>query len=244
MLVSSARTALLVTVWQMRNDDYLHRVSPRRVADQKSIAAILTCLLSSIVLLGSSGAPPLVGISAVPGVEDGTTVKVMGVAVELRLYDSGAEGMIVADLDGGAVVKVVSTPGIKPQPSSYVRIGDELLVEGDVSSTGTACVIFAGSDDIRVVRESERVLTVKAISENWFLFEGDLVRIKGVLERTGLGVGLRLYDLSDGCSIAVLPDNLDLEQFVGSTITLTATLHFDHWLSALTLVPSYATAGS
>jgi hypothetical protein len=227
----------------MSNDVHYPHVKPKRVLDEKHLAAILMCLLSSIVLLGSSSGPPLVAISAIPAVEDGTTVKVVGVVVDIRLYDSGAEGIIVADLDDGTVVKVVSTPGIKHQPSAYARIGDELQVEGEVSSTQAACVIFAGSDNVLVVRESELVLTVKAISSNWFLFEGDVVRIKGVLEQTGLGVGLRLYDCSDGCSIAVLPDDLDLDQFVGLTVTLTATLHFDHWLSALTLVPSYATAG-
>jgi len=215
-------------------------VRPKNAFDERTLAVVLMCILSSIVLLGSSGGPPLVAISTLPEVEEGTTVKASGVLVDLRLYDSGAEGIVIADLDDGAVAKIISTPGIKAQPSAYARIGDELLIEGEVSVSGTTSIIFTSSDDVLVVSQSELVLTVESVSRNWFLFEGDVVRIKGFLERTGLGIGLRLYDRTDGCSIAVIPGDFDLERFVGSVITLTATLRFDHWLSALVLVPSYA----
>jgi len=215
-------------------------VGPKHAFDEKTLAVVLMCMLSSMVLLGSSGGPPIVAISTIHDIEDGTTVKVVGVLVDLRLYDSGAEGIVIADLDDGAVAKIISAPGIKVPPSAYARIGDELLVEGEVSASGTASIIFTNSDEVLVMSQSELVLTVEAVSRNWFLFDGDMVRIKGFLERTGLGIGLRLYDPVDGCSIAVIPGDFDLYRFVGSTITLTATLRFDHWLSALVLVPSYA----
>ena len=226
----------------MTNDTHSPGVASRHIQDEITIAAILACLLSSIVLLGSSGGPPVVAVSAISGVENGTTVKVLGVLVDLKSYDSGAEGLIVADLENGEVVKAISSPGIKTQPSMYAKIGDELLIEGEVGASGSSPVIFTSSDDVAVLRVSELVLTVEAVSRNWLLFDGDMVRVKGSLERTGSGAELRLCDLSSGCSIAVLPRGVDLGQFVGSTVTLTATVNFDYWLSALTLAPSYVAA--
>jgi len=204
-----------------------------------ALASVLACILSSTVLLGSSAGPPLVDISVVNTAEDGARVKVLGVLVSLKIYDSGAEGMTLADLEDGSVVRIVCSPLINPQPSTYARVGDEMLVEGAVSQSETGLVIFAGSDDVKVLRESERVLTVRTVSENWVLFEGDMIRVKGILRITESGTGLRLRDPSDAFSIAVLQNKVGAERFVGSTVTLTAMLLFDHSFSALVLVPSY-----
>lgn len=203
------------------------------------LSTCLILLLSSIVLLGSSSGPPTVEISSVDDIEDGTTIRVVGILVDLRLYDSGAEGLILADLDDGTVVKVVSMPGINVQPSSYLRVGDEVLVTGEVSASESSPVIFSSSDDLRLQRKSEMVLTVESLARNWHLFDGDIVRVKGVLDSSASGGGLRLYDCSSGTSIAVLHGDADAGRFVGCTVTLTATLQFNTWLGALTLVPSY-----
>ena len=217
-------------------------MSTSNLLDEKTIATVLACLLSSIVLLGASADPPIVSISSVSGVESGTTVRIEGVLVDHKRYDSGAEGLTLADLDGGAVVRVVSSPGIKPQPSMYARIGDELLIEGEVSINGSSVVVFASSDGIMMSRASELVLTVDALSRNWQLFEGDTVRVKGILELTGTSTGMRLHDLSNGCSITVLMREVDISSYVGSPITLTTEVRYDYWLSILTLIPSYVVA--
>lgn len=218
-------------------------VSSRHLLDERAIAGILACLLSSIVLLGASAGPPIVSISSLSGIESGTTVRVLGTLIDHRCYDSGAEGLTLADLEDGAVLKIVSSPGIKPQPSMYARIGDELLIEGEVSINGSSVVVFASSDDVVVSRASELVLTVEALSRNWQLFDGDMVRVKGILELTGVGAAMRLRDLSCGCTITVLLRDIDLGPYVGSSVTLTAEVRYDYWLSVLTLVPSYVASG-
>lgn len=212
-------------------------MKPKSLPGVEVISTCLILLLSSIVLLGSSSGPPTVGISSVDDIEDGTTIRVVGVLVDLRLYDSGAEGLILADLGDGTVVKVVSMLGIKVQPSSYLRVGDEVLVTGEVSSLESSPVIFSSSDDLKLQRKSEVVLTVESLARNWHLFDGDIVRVKGIVDSSASG-GLRLYDCSSRSSIAVLHGDVDAGRFVGSTVTLTATLRFDTWLGALTLVPS------
>ena len=168
------------------------------------------------------------------------TLKIVGAMAGIRILDSGSELMTIADLSDGSSVRVISTPGINNQPSEYAHIGDELLIVGDVHTSRSTPVIYARSDGVTVVRESAQVLTVPTVSANWILFENDLIRLKGVLGSSGPGTGLRLYDSSGSCSIAVLPSDLDLGNMIGATVTLTATLFFDHRLSALALAPSYA----
>ena len=215
------------------------RVANHAVFGEKTIAAVLMCLLSSIVLLGSSAGPPIVEIPSIQAIEDGTVVKILGVLVDIRVYGSGAEGLTVADLDSGAIIRVISSVGIKPQPSTYVHVGDEVIIVGQVAKSESSPVIFSKSDDLTVLRGSDLVLTVEAVSENWILFEGDTIRIKGVLRPAGSGLGLRLYDFSGPSSIVVTAGSFDIEDFVGSAVTLTATLDFDHVLSMLTLSPYY-----
>jgi hypothetical protein len=218
-------------------------VSSKYLLDESAIAGILICLLSSIVLLGASADPPLVSISSLSEIENGTPVKVLGVLIGHRRYDSGTEALTLADLGNGAVVTVVSLIGVKPQPSMYARIGDELLIRGEVSINGSSVVVFSRSDDVVMSKVSELILTVEALSRNWALFDGDLVRVKGILELTGTGAGMRLHDLSSGCTITVLSRYVDLGPYVGHSVTLTAEVHYDYWLSLLTLVPSYVAAG-
>jgi len=208
-----------------------------RLLDEKAVAIILVCILSSIILLGTSGGPPLVEISDVQTIEDGMTVKVVGSLVDLRTYDSGSESMIIASLNDRTTIKVVSTPGVKPQPSAYAHVGDELQIDGEIGNSGTVPVIFTTSDDVTRLRRSEQVLTVEVVSNNWLLFEGDVIRIKGILRTTGVGVGIRFYDCADRYSIAIMSNDHDLTRYVGSTVTLTATLYFDHRLNALALEP-------
>jgi len=112
-----------------------------------------------------------------------------------------------------------------------------LQVTGEVGNSGAAPVIFADSDDVTLLRRSEQVLTVETVSRNWLLFEGDVLRIRGILRPTGLGAGIRFYDCADRYSIAILSYDPDLIRYVDSTVTLTATLYFDHRLNALALEP-------
>lgn len=211
--------------------------------DNGVIAAILACILGSIMLLGSSAEPPLVSIASLSNLEDGAVVRVVGVLVAYKRYDSGAESLTLADLGDGAVTRVVSSPGIRPQPSAFVDIGDEVLVKGEVSINGSSAVVFAMSDDVSISRASELVLTVEALSKNWLLFEGDIVRVRGIIELTGEGAGMRLRDLSAGCSITILQQSADLGPFVGVAGTVTAEVRYDYWLSMLLLVPFYVAAG-
>jgi len=207
---------------------------------QKTTAILLVGLLTSLVLLGTSSEPPLVSISDVPNLESGTRVELIGLLVELRIYDSGAEGLVLADADGGFTARVVCSGGIRPQPSSYTSIGDELRVIGDISSGETGTLVFTDSDKIAISRESEAVLSVRTVSSNWMLFEGDTIRINGIVEMDGSGSGLRLVECSGGCSIAVGTNQVSLDILVGQQVIVTATLDFDRRTSSLVLAVLYA----
>ncbi len=210
-------------------------LSPQSL-DQRTIAVVLVSLLSSLVLLGSDAEPPLVAISEVQRLEDGMSVQLSGLLVDDWTYESGSESMVLADPAGVATVEVITVPGARPQPSQYANIGDELLVAGKLSKSGQACTVFAKSDGITVLRTSDEVLTVDVLMRTWRLFEGDCVRIRGVLGSDGLQGSVRLFSSERNCSIALDPGGLAVDGLIGTDVLVSALVRFDFRISALTLL--------
>lgn len=206
--------------------------------DQRTIALLLACLLGSIVMLGSEADPPVVSISQVPGLEDGMRVEVIGILVDLWTYDSGTESLILAEPNGPSTLKIVSSPARRPQPSRYADLGDELSVLGELSKSDQLPLMFTTSDEVHVSRESEDVLTVDMLKSSWRLFEGDHIRLRGVLSYDGLGETLRLFNLERNCSLALAPGQIDAAAMVGSRVIVTGTLQFDLRLLSLRLLVS------
>ncbi len=204
-------------------------------SDQRVIALLLACLLSSVVVLGTTSSPPEVAISQVARLEDGMRVRVSGLMVDLWVYESGAESLVLADPERGCSVKVVSSPATRPQPSEYADIGDKLCVIGEISKTGFAPTIFARSDEISVVEESEDVLTVDVLARNWNLFDGDCIRIRGILAFDGLGIGPRLFSCDMNSSLALSMGWIDASAYLGELVLVTGVLGFDSRILSLTL---------
>jgi hypothetical protein len=204
-------------------------------SDQRVIALLLACFLSSVVMLGKGATPPEVPISQVQGLEDGTEVRVCGLMVDLWEYESGAESFVLAEPASGRTVKVVSSPAGSPQPSEYADVGDELRVRGELSKAGFVPTIFTKSDRVSVSRESEDVLDVDVLGRNWQLFEGDCVRLGGVLLMDGLDIGPRLFDRDMRCSLAISMDGFDVASYLGGGVIVTGILGFDSRTLSLVL---------
>lgn len=186
-------------------------------------------------MLGTTSSPPEVAISQVSRLEDGTEVRISGLMVDLWVYESGAESLILAEPDGDHTVKVVSSPAARPQPSRYADIGDELCVIGEISKTGSVPTIFAKSDEISMVEESEDALTVDVLARNWVLFDGDCIRVGGILAFDGLGTGPRLFAYDMSCSLALSTGGLDAGAYLGERVLVTGILGFDSRILSLML---------
>ena len=203
-----------------------------RLPTMPTLALILIVLLGSIALLGASSATPRVEISQIPSVDDGTSVAVSGILVDFRSYDAGVENLVLMDSRSGATVKIRCSKGIGPPPSQYAAIGDELLIRGEVSQYKSSPTVFTDSEGVSVLKKVEFVLTVKLLSANWVLFEGDEFVIRGVMMQNGH----RLYDHDLEHSIMVVSDGVSVSQFDGKDVLVTCSLRYDDSIMSLTLV--------
>ena len=217
-------------------------MEPHQSQTHKTVAFFLVGLLSSLVLLGSSSEPPIVHIYDISSLEGGTIVEFIGLLVELRVYDSGTERLVIADAEDGCTIRVVCSDGICPQPSSYASIGDELKVIGKISSSDDGALVFTNSDRITMMRGSETVLSVRTVTSNWVLFEGDTIRINGVLETDGFDSSPRLVECSGGFSIAVGSCQVGLDGLIGQSVIVTARLDFNYRTGSLVLAVFYVVA--
>lgn len=166
-----------------------------------TLAALLLVTLSSIIGLGLHAEIPAVDLSGICFLDEGQEVVVRGLLVDLRRYDSGFESLVVASVDGQSTLRVLVSPGHRPQPSAYARIGDSLRVMGRVSNSGSETMVYCESDSVSVEARSEEALTVRALSGAWHLFLGDELRIRGFVITHLASEGVRLYDSDLVCSI-------------------------------------------
>jgi hypothetical protein len=204
-------------------------------ADQRIIALLLACLLCSVAMLGNDSSPPEVAISQIPRLEDGLDVRIAGLMVDLYEYESGVESFVLASPDGGNTVKVVSSPAARPQPSEYADFGDRLCVIGEISKTGLVATLFTSSDKVSVIQESEDALTVDILARNWNLFEGDCIRVGGILNFDGLGIGPRLFGYDMNCSLALSMGRIDASAYLERRVLVTGILGFDSRILSLVL---------
>ena len=176
-----------------------------RVLDERLCAILVLGLLSSMVLLASSSLPPSMTVSELWGLHDDSSLTVSGILVSLKTYESGSEVIVISDESGEPTVKVICTMGPGLPPSDVVSIGDQLSVSGECVFDDGVPVVYCLYSDVRVIRQSEQILTVALLSTAWSLFEGDRFSIEGISESDASGV-LRLHDLGGECSIMMLLD--------------------------------------
>jgi hypothetical protein len=200
------------------------------------LAILLACLLASVTMLGLESSPPVVTVSQVPQLEDGMKVRIRGLLVDLWKYETGSESLVLAEPGWPGTIRVISSPATLPQPSMYADLGDEIVVLGDFSKRGSVPTVYSTSDTISVSKESEDVLTVEVLRDNWMLFDGDRIRLRCVLDYDGLRAGLRLYNSGKNCSLAANMGGLDISRFVGSHVLVTGTLAIDQRTLSLSLM--------
>lgn len=176
----------------------MRRVSPG--LDTSCI--VLATAMSALVILASSSGPPVLSPERLAAAEDGMTVTVLGMLVSYRSYDTGSESLLLADPRTGAVAKAICSEGILPMPGTYLSIGDEVRVTGEVSHASAPPVVFCTSDDVQVSSESEGALTVGLVCQNWALFIGDRFNLTGVVRAD---IGLMLLDTETERSIMLMP---------------------------------------
>jgi hypothetical protein len=191
------------------------------------IATLLSALLGAMVLLASASSTPSVRISEISLLDDGQEAITSGILVDLRVFDSGAEALLLTDDADGAVLKVISSPGIRPQPSSYVDIGDEVRVLGEVSNSRVLSIMYSSSDRVNLRRASEYVLTVEILSRNWLLFQGDEFRICGLLAVDASNETLRLSDSDTDHSISLRSHGQDVSRLMSKKVVVEGILRFD-----------------
>lgn len=208
----------------------------RLMPDNRAIIGILAILLSTMMFLTSLSSPPIISVGQVRFFDEGSTVVLIGVVVEMAVHDAGAESLILADVADGATVRIYCNQGLRELPSHFLSIGDEARVEGEVSGTGTPPMLFATSDGVSVSRRAGAVLSLETLSQNWALFEGDSFRIGGLVVSGDLPGEFRLADPDLRHSISLRSDALELARFVGKRVTLQAVLRLDAGTMTLVLI--------
>ena len=134
-----------------------------------------------VILAACGSSAPVVSIAALATLDDGTTVQTIGLIAELWAWDDGTENILLVETSSCSTVVVVCSPAIHAQPSAYVDIGDELKVVGEVFGRYYPRKLYSDSDRVALLLPCEFVMTVDALATCWRLFEGDEVRVRGIL---------------------------------------------------------------
>lgn len=193
----------------------------------RKIATILSMLLGLMVVLASTSSTPTVKLTDISSLDDGQEVYTSGIVADISVFDSGSEALLLTEEAGGAVLKVICSPGVRQSPSGYIDVGDEVRVLGEVSNSRATSVLFSDSDHIDLRRTSEYVLTVETLSKNWLLFEGDEIRITGILMGGAYGKPPRLFDPDMDHGISLRVDMQNISRFESTKVLVDGILRLD-----------------
>ncbi|MCU0859860.1 MAG: hypothetical protein MUE55_04680 [Thermoplasmata archaeon] len=196
----------------------LHRMGDR------TAAAVLGAMLLGIGYMAADSGPPTIGIADVDAVEDGAVVRLQGVLAHAWRYDSGLETLLLADLGDGSTVKLAHQVTGPTAFTSLLSIGDEVSSVGEVRRSGESTTMWVSDDGIRLMRQSEAVLSVDAICRNWLLFEGDPLNVSGLLQPGSLPGDLVLSDREGGARIALFDPPSGLDGLLGRAVVLECEL--------------------
>jgi hypothetical protein len=175
----------------------------RYCLDHKLIAIVFACLLSAMLMLSCRSTPPSVPISQLKSLESGSVISIVGLVISKWCPDSGAYTLVLMDPIDGSRAKVVSSEGSSKQPLSTLSIGDEVCVLGEVSQGPTSPTVFAARMGISLLRESEAVLDVQIVCQNWNAFENDRINLTGTLEPGNEDVSAYLVDEKNDVTLPV-----------------------------------------
>jgi hypothetical protein len=188
-----------------------------------------------MMLLSWSARAPCLEVSSLSGMDDGQTVLIRGLLVDLWVNDGGSESLVLADREDATSVWVFVSQALRPQPSSYAHVGDELRVCGNLAISRSGMSLYSDSDSVVLLTRAEQVLTVGMLSSHWELFLGDDISVSGVLLQPVASAGPRLFDNDLEHSISLgLDDGWDA-QLLGQSVTVVGMLVIDENSMALVL---------
>lgn len=220
-----------------RNDIPDHAPSMNRLLVAPRVLALISiALLGIMMLMGSLSEPSEVTISELAALDEGDTVSLRGVLVDMWRADSGSETLLLVDLSDNSTVRVIWLPCGGPTPSETVSIGDEVRVQGDVSPAQMPPVVFARGHAVWLVRPSEAVISVWALSDHWALFENDRIRVAGVLSLDPSTRSFRLCDPDMQHTVLLRYSDEGILALNGERVLTTAVLRMDARTMSLVLV--------
>ena len=195
--------------------------------EPRAISLLSICLTSSLFLLAINSEPPSVSVSEACAMEDGAKVSATGVLTRLWVYESGYEGLLLADCEQGDTVRVMCSKGRADMPSLWASVGDAVRVEGHVSRDAYETIIFSSSDRVGLVQRAEFVLDVDILSLHWRLFEFDRFNISGVAVPGGVDGEWFLGNGDGSMVISMRLDEARVDLRPGDRLALDCTLLVD-----------------
>ncbi len=197
-------------------------------------AAVCLVMLGLMAGAGITATPQEVRLRELPLAEEGETVVVTGIVVDLWKADSGTETLVLMDLSDNSSARMIwRMAGASPSPSTAVSIGDEIRACGEVSPSQVPPVLFVSGADFCLVRPSKIVLSVGTLADHWSVFEGDTISITGTLRYDSVS-GLRLCDPTTQDSVAIRWTG-DPNPLLGRAVHVTAIMRMDTRVLALIL---------
>lgn len=183
--------------------------------------------LALVLVVSTSSPVPILPISALGNLDDGTSARTKGLVAELITWDDGTENLILVDAPSGRTLTVVCEKAACAQPSSYVHTGDEVEVMGQVYGTYSSKRLYTDSDRVTLLQASRFVLTVDSLVGCWRLFEGDSIEIRGILVQGASNGGIALRAFASSSAVALDPTYESDDALLGREVMVSGLVAFD-----------------
>ena len=138
-------------------------------------------LLATLLWLSAQTGAPMLRVSDLRSVEDGTIIRTSGIVAELREYETGSTAISLADHCSGDIVRVLLLTPLADASATDLSIGDEILVRGMVSVEAARPIVFAEGGGVSILSKARYSLSVELICTHWRLFEYDRFNVSGIV---------------------------------------------------------------
>ncbi|UCE80493.1 MAG: hypothetical protein JSV94_04855 [Methanobacteriota archaeon] len=195
--------------------------------DHRSVSGVLLAAMTALCGLTLSSSPPLLQVSEMGAVEDGTPLQVCGIVADIRDFESGYTSVLLADYLSGDTVSIMIGPDSVRATAVDFSIGDEILVEGIVFTGPPRTTIFSDSEDARILSKAEFAMSLEFLCANWRLFEFDRFNVSGVIIAEPDADSLSLADSLSEYRIRIRLGSSSVAVIPGDEAVLDCTLLLD-----------------
>ncbi|UCE46000.1 MAG: hypothetical protein JSU93_03825 [Methanobacteriota archaeon] len=215
------------------------------IPGSRALGAMFAVFLAALLWLSAQAGAPMLCVSDLRGVEDGTIIRTSGIVAELREYETGSTSILLADHSSGDTVRVLLLTPLASTSASDVSIGDEILVRGVISVEAARPVVFAEEGGVSILSKARYSLSVELICTHWRLFEYDRFNVSGIVAIEQDPESAWLTDPLSGHRIRLSSQPLPEIVAAGSRVIVDCTLlmdmrtmsfHLNVW--DMTLVPT------